>query len=557
METVTERILALWRTQPDRRFCTFADGAEPLTVTYDRLVRHATSFAQHYRAAGIGSGDIVPLVLHHTPEAAPAFLGALLIGAIPSYLAPLTIKQDPQIYWRSMAHLCGRIGGRLLVTESGHRAQMCSALPDLNMVVLTIEEVPFDPKTPVPAPISGDIAFLQHSSGTTAIKKGVALSHRAVIDQIDSYARTLGVNDRDVIATWLPLYHDMGLIACLMLAMLKGIPMVALAPLTWVTRPTLLLDAIERYGCTLLWQPNFAFHHLAGAMTGQQRWDLSSLRAVINAGEPCKPDTFALFASTCAAHGLRPNTLQVLYGLAENVFAVTQTRPGEAVAVDRVDRAAFSDRGHARPAPTASAGDTLSFLSCGRPIPGVDLRIVGADGQPLPDRQVGEIHIAGRHLFDGYFRQPEETARRLRAGWYHTGDLGYRVADELYVTGRRDDLLTVYGRNYYAHEIEYLVSRIPGVCPGRTVALGLFDPELGSQEVVVIAESDAPESRSNRAFASLIRSRVLAETGLMVRAVRIVPPGWLVKTSSGKISRTDNLGRYLALCHDETTTGTS
>ncbi len=554
-DTIPGRILALWREQPERVFCTFVDDETPVIVSYDRLARRAAAFARHYRQIGIGPGDIVLLVLHHTADAAPAFLGAMLLGALPSFMAPLTVKQDPLHYWQGMGQLLARVGGRLLLTFAAYREHAEAALPDLTVPVLAVEDVTgWDDPDAIAEPVSAAApAFLQHSSGTTGQKKGVVLSHRAVLRQIDSYAETLGLGAADVVACWLPLYHDMGLNACLMPALVKGVPMVAMDPLTWVLRPSLLLDAVERLRCTLLWQPNFAFHHLIRALPEGRRWDLSSLRAVINCSEPCKPATFDLFRTAVSRHGLRADALQVSYAMAENVFAVTQTEPGRPVRIDAVDRAALAAESRALPADDGE--NTLSFLSCGRPIAGVRLRILGAQAKDLPERHVGEIAIASDHLFQGYFRQPDETARKLRNGWYHSGDLGYLADGELYVTGRKDDLLIIYGRNHYAHDIEFVVNQVDGVCPGRCVALGIDNPDSGSQEVVVVVESDAAAEPGNdlaaKTLARAVKQRVLAQSGLMVAAVRVVPRGWLIKTSSGKISRTENLRRHQAQGHKD------
>jgi acyl-CoA synthetase (AMP-forming)/AMP-acid ligase II len=552
MTSLCERVLDLWRARPERPFCHHLGAGGWRTLCYDDLVRRAAGFARRYRALGVAPGQVVLLVLGHQADAGPAFLGAMLIGAVPSFLAPLTVKQNPEHYRPALARLTARIGAALLVTDAAGRAGLAglpagTVLPpllDLDLAPAVEAEA-----GALPAPVTGEPALLQHSSGTTGLKKGVALSHRAVLAQIEAYGAALELTEGDVIASWLPLYHDMGLIACLVLPMVTGVPVAMIDPLAWTARPGLLAEAIGRYRATLAWLPNFAFHHLAGTLAPDAVWDLSSLRALINCSEPCKPETFALFARRCAGFGLRPEALQCCYAMAENVFAVTQTAPGRAVTVDWIEPAALAATGQARPA--AGAAGALGLLSCGRPVAGVAVRILGPDGAVLPERRVGEIAIAGTSRFDGYFRLPAETARKVRDGWYHSGDLGYLAGGELFVTGRRDDLLILNGRNLYAHAVEFAVGRLPGLVPGRCVALGVFSAEAGSQQLVVVAESAAGAGEA-AGIARAIRSAVFDATGVRPAAVRLVAPGWLIKTTSGKISRADNLARYRALlCPEE------
>jgi len=243
--------------------------------------------------------------------------------------------------------------------------------------------------------------------------------------------------------------------------------------------------------------------------------------------------------------GMGRDKLQTCYALAENVFAAAQTRFGAPVPVLRADRQTFL-REH-RIVPVTEHGDQIEFLSCGRPIDGVEITIRDAAGGLLGDRQVGEITLSGASLFGGYFRNPEETGARLVDGWYRTRDLGFLDQGALFVTGRMDDLLIVHGINYYAHDIEYAANQVPGVIAGRCVAVGEFRPAAGSVEVVVLAEVGASDSHAQAAIKRAAKIKILSDTGLLVHQVGIVPPGWLVKTTSGKISRSENLQRFRKL----------
>ena len=306
-------------------------------------------------------------------------------------------------------------------------------------------------------------AFLQHSSGTTGLKKGVLLSHGAVLRQIHHYAAAIGAGAGDSVASWLPLYHDMGLITGFLLPCVLGLPIVSLDAQEWVSRPTLLLDAIARHRASLCWMPNFAFAHILRTAPPDQTWDLASLRLLVNCSEPCRMPVVERFIARFATSGLRPGAVQASYAMAEAVFALTQSPPGQ------------PPRGSCRPG-------FAEFQSSGPPIAGVEVRIAG----PEP----GEILVRSACLFDGYFRQPEATAARLRDGWLHTGDLGFIEDGELFVVGRGDDVLTVNGRKLLAHEIEAGLADIPGAIPGRVLAYAPLAGDGGTGRLMIAAETD-------------------------------------------------------------------
>jgi len=319
----------------------------------------------------------------------------------------------------------------------------------------------------------GDALFLQFSSGTTGLKKGVAVSAKALLWQVDTYADRIGLREGDRIASWLPLYHDMGLIACFFLPLLRGVPLVAMSPFEWVAHPEMLLDAVTRHRASLAWLPNFAYNLLAARAGAAAGADLSSLRALINCSEPVLESSHRLFLERFAPVGLRREALASCYALAENTFAVTSG-------------------GIERPLATETR-DGRVLVSSGRALPETAIRVLDPHGSPLAEGEMGEIAIATPCLFSGYVGNPQETAASLKAGWFHTGDLGFLRDGELFVAGRIKDLLIIGGRNFYPQDVEALVDEVPGVIPGRCVALGVDDAALGTQVLVVIAEARLPE----------------------------------------------------------------
>jgi fatty-acyl-CoA synthase len=524
-------------------FCHFAQGGNETAITYGDLRRESARQASFFQQRGVQPGEVILIVLRHSPELFYSFLGAMLAGAIPSFMPYRTSKQDPDLYWSSHQKLFDRISQGTVLTYGENLPAIRQNIACESWRLLDVSEARDVPTTVVEPLLSSEsIAFLQHSSGTTGLKKGVALTHKAVLRQVDSYARALALRPDDRIVSWLPLYHDMGLIACFLLPLVTHTPVVMVDPFEWVMNPGLLFSAITRHRGTLCWQPNFAFHHLCRTVRTSSALDLSSVRAWINCSEPCRAETFHLFARTFAAAGVTPEKLQVCYAMAETVFAVTQTSPGAVPRVLRLEPHALRQGSIIS---VAEAAPHQALLSTGPTISGLTVCIRDETGRELPADQIGEICVSGHCLFEGYYKIEDETRHKLHGGWYHTGDLGFLYDGELYVTGRKNDLIIVHGRNYYAHELEYIVNRVPGIHAGRAAAVGWLRPEVGSEEVVIIAESAAEAESTTASLIRTVKQTLLDQTGLLVFDVHLVTPGWLIKTTSGKISRTENLNRYL------------
>lgn len=533
------------RKERDNVFCYFKRGGREETISYSALLSQSRRYAGALQKKGLETGEVVLILLDHTPELLYAFIGAMQAGAIPSFMPPLTPKQDPAVYWSSHQKLFDRIAPATLLIADHALPALRAHLSTEGLKLITLEDclAPGDCDFRFePAP-SSEIAFLQHSSGTTGLKKGVALSHRAVLQQVEHYTEALALAPSDCIVSWLPLYHDMGLIACFLLPVLTGTPVVMIDPQEWVVNPKLLFQAIQTHRGTLCWQPNFAFHHLCRTVRPSKEFDLSSMRAWIDCSEPCRPETFQLFADRFASIGVTPTQLQVCYAMAESVFAVTQTTLGDHY------RELAADPEHLRRedkvVSPAKEAPTQRLLSAGRPITGMEVRVVNRSGDPVPDDTVGEITLRSEFLFAGYYRLDEQTKLKLRDGVYFTGDLGFLREGELYITGRKNDLIIVHGRNYYAHELEYVINQVPGVHPGRNVALGLARPEVGSEDVIVLCEQPLGETPDSESLKKRIKDALLSQANLLPFDVVLVPPSWLIKTTSGKISRTENLAKYV------------
>ncbi|SFK30300.1 AMP-binding protein [Methylorubrum salsuginis] len=506
---------------PDTRFALFVSRGTERPLDCGGMLRHALGAAR--RLEHLPRGSIVGIMLPHCEHIYGTFIGCVLAGLIPTILPPLTSKQDPEVFRRSMDVLLQRVRPGALFTTRALEATLPSWVP-----VQRIEDIePVSAETLVadvnalPATDPAATAFLQHSSGTTGHKKGVMLSHATVRRHVTAYAASIGLRPRDGIASWLPLSHDMGLITSFLMPTIMGNPIVSLDAMEWVANPTLLLHHIERQRTAFVWLPNFAFHHIVRADDGARTFDLTSLRGVISCSEPARSASFDAFAGRYAAMGCGPDKLGVSYAMAENVFAVTQTGLGVPTARDPAS----------------------PYLSSGTPLPGVEIEIRGEDGKPAAEGEVGAIHLRGPFLFEGYHAQPELTAERLHDGWYDTRDIG-RVKDgQLTVYGRNDDMLIVNGRNIIAHEVEDEVSRLPGVAPGRVLLCAPHDQAVGSDRLSLLAEPS--DNADEAALKASLRDAVLAICGIAPTYIAVLPRGFLIKSTSGKIAREESKRKWL------------
>jgi acyl-CoA synthetase (AMP-forming)/AMP-acid ligase II len=559
MATFTRLLVERLRAQPDATALVLQHAHQPdLEMTVRRLMDAAAGWQLRLSENGVQPGEVVLLILQHGPELVQAYFGCVLNGSIPAIMPFLTEKLLPERYRAELSALLQVTQPAAVVTYAEFEAEVrAAAAPGQGTAVRSILVADGTPQRDVTdwEALPGlsrrpdDIALLQHSSGTTGLQKGVALSHRAVLRQLEVYSQVLRLDPAsDVIVSWLPLYHDMGLIASFLMPLLLGVRLVLMSPFDWVRAPYRLLQSISSYHGTLVWLPNFAYNFCAQKIRDRDLAgvDLGSLRAVINCSEPCRPESQEAFAARFASFGLAPEALMTCYAMAENVFAVTQSGPGAAVNVDVIDREALQVERVARPALDGGERPVLRMLSNGRPLPNVAVRIVDAAGLDLPERAVGEIVLRSDCMLSGYYNRPDATSQAFLAeGWYRTGDLGYLAAGELYVSGRMKDLIIVGGKNIYPQDIEAAASQVAGVHPGRVVAFGLFDEIAGTEEVVLVAEVDTADPATREVLAEAVRQAVTRNTAIALRKVHLVEAGWVIKTSSGKTARGANRERYL------------
>ena len=390
---------------------------------------------------------------------------------------------------------------------------------------------------PLPA-TPGDIAFLQYTSGSTGNPKGVVLTHANLVANIRGMAEAVQASSNDVFVSWLPLYHDMGLIGAWFAALYHGFPTVLMSPLAFLSRPSRWLWAIHRHRGTLSGGPNFSYELCLKRIEDAELegLDLSCWRYAFNGAEPVSPSTLAAFEQRFARYGLSANALQPVYGLAEASVGLTFPAPGTHYRIDRIERAAFQNQGDARP---AAPGDTtaLELPCCGRVIAAHQLRVVDAAGVELADRQEGRLQFRGPSATSGYFRNPEQTRKLFAGAWLDTGDLAYLADGELHLSGRAKDVIIRGGRNLYPYELEQAVGALPGVRKGCVAVFGSIDPASGTERVVVLAETRETETAALDALRHSINERAVDLIGLPADDIVLAPPHTVLKTSSGKIRR--------------------
>ncbi len=555
--TLTQALLDHAGSHPDRAAVTLLDPQRPdEVITYAGLVKGASGYAHALEQQGIQPGEVVVLVLQHGSDLVYSFYGAILHGAIPAIMPFLTEKLSPERYQEDMKALIAITRPAAIVTYPEFLRMVEGTLSAGNSVRCVLVTGDKDIQPLAGQPLRGlerspdETVLLQHSSGTTGLQKGVALSHRAVLNQLASYAEAIHLTSDDIIVSWLPLYHDMGLIAGFIMPILNRVPLVLMSPFDWVRAPARLIRAVsDRHG-TLSWLPNFAYNFCAQKIRSRdlEGIDLSSWRAVINCSEPMRWESQRLFLERFQPYGLRPEALATCYAMAENVFAVSQGGIDTTLTVDEIAAHPFITQRLALPAPAAPGRaqvETIKMLSAGKPLSNTRVRVLDEKHRPLPDRQVGEIALLSDCMLTGYYRRADLTNKAFHDGWYLTGDLGYMLSGEVFVVGRKKDLIIVGGKNIYPQDLETLAYQVPGVHPGRAVAFGVFNTEIGTEEVVLVAESDLQGPDEQQALADEIRQRVTRGSDVALRNVHVVGPKWIIKTSSGKTARLACRDKYL------------
>jgi acyl-CoA synthetase (AMP-forming)/AMP-acid ligase II len=552
MTTVAIELLKSCEEMPDQVAVYLQHaGRDDAPVTYTNLFSGASEYAKALETHGIQPGEVVVLILQHGEDLIFSFFGAVLHGAIPSIMPFLTEKLSPERYRSDLSALIDVTKPAAIVTYAEFEQEIRAALREGDSVRAVIVagkygslDITKTGSLPGYKRSADDIVLLQHSSGTTGLQKGVALSHRAVFNQLDAYGQAIALSEDDVFVSWLPLYHDMGLIAGFLMPILKRVPVVLMSPFEWVRAPYRLMRSVSQYHGTLTWLPNFAYNFCSQKIRDRdlEGVDLSSWRLIVNCSEPVHWESHRAFYEKFKPYGLKEIALQSSYAMAENVFGVTQSDLSCPPVVEEVDREAFMMERIARPATEGRPG--MKLMSSGQPLSNTRLRVLDETGQDVLEGMIGEIALRSDCMLTEYYNRSDITAKAFIDGWYLTGDYGYLSKGELFVTGRKKDMLIVGGKNVYPQDIESIACEVPGVHPGRVVVFGIFDERSGTEEVVLVAEVDDRNENEHMKIGDAIRQHVTKNSAIALRQVYVVGPKWILKTSSGKAARSANREKF-------------
>jgi acyl-CoA synthetase (AMP-forming)/AMP-acid ligase II len=514
-----------------RSFLEVIDGDAPRYLP--QVFENATRWAGRLKALGVRRGDRVAILMESRVRTIEALLGTFLLRAA---VVPLAAPRGLTASHRAIERLSGALrasGAKVLLGGPSALARIpAEAFSGLGVAQAGLA----DPGTVAANPERGDpadLALVQYTSGSTGAPRGAAISQANLLANLDDIVRSLELTCEDRCVDWLPLYHDMGLIGSVLVAIAAGASSVLIAPESFVVRPTIWLETFTSRAGTYAPAPNFGYQLCAARVSDQalKKLDLRSWRVALTGAEPVRIETIEAFTARFAPCGFRPDAFLPVYGMAESTLAVAFPPLRRGAKVEVVDAEVRSTGPVERP--RAEAGRTV--VSVGRAFPGSELRVVDVDGSPVPERVEGEIVLRGPSVMSGYFSDPEATARTIRDGWLHTGDMGFIADEELFITGRLKAVLIRAGEKYHAEDLERAAERVVDVRTGCSAAFAVERSSI--DEIVLIVERAARATVDPTQLARKVADEVRRAEGVAANAVHVVTPGQVPKTSSGKVQR--------------------
>jgi 1-acyl-sn-glycerol-3-phosphate acyltransferase len=537
-----------WHVQnhPDRAHIRFySDQDDGEVITYKKLWQEAEKIAgglQHY---GLHSGESVLIMLPTGAQYFFSFIGVLLAGGIPvPVYPPGRIKQIEEHLRRHAAIATNSLAKIMITMDEAKRfadimhKQVINLEHVLSFADLSNKGTETAGQFIRPVVNPGDIAFLQYTSGSTGMPKGVVLSHANLLANIRAMGEKIRVSSDDVFVSWLPLYHDMGLIGAWLGSLHYACQLVIMAPLAFIAKPQRWLWAIHKYGGTLSAAPNFAYELCIRRLDDKEikGLDLSSWRIAFNGAEAVNPNSMQRFIERFSDYGFKAESMMPVYGLAESSVGLSFHEPGSGPLIDRIKRNPFMDSGQAIP---AAENDTnvLEFVSCGQPLPGHQIRIVDENDRELPERTEGHLQFLGPSTTSGYFKNPEKTSSLFHGEWLDSGDKAFIAAGEVYITGRTKDIIVRAGRNIYPVELEEAIGKVDGIREGNVAVFGSSSDKNSTEELIILAETRKKDEQALEGIRTSVNSIVTDLIGSPPDHVVLAPPNTVLKTSSGKIRR--------------------
>ena len=537
---------------PDRLHLTVLQDESVVlgTLTYGELAERARAVAAGLIEADVAPGDRIALMLPTSAEFFIAFVGILYAGAVPVPIYPPMQLSKIEDYMRRQAGILRNAGARILVTvpEGLQSAALLRRLVPTLDAVRSTDNLAV-PRADIQLPILRDetaTALIQYTSGSTGDPKGVVLSHANLLANIRAMGGVIEATSADVFVSWLPLYHDMGLIGAWLGSLYFAASLYVMSPLSFLARPQSWLWAMHRFRATISAAPNFAFELCAAKIDDAELkgLDLSMLRFLANGAEPISANSLGQFTQRFQRFGFKPEAMAPVYGLAECAVALAMPPLGRPPIIERVNRTTLSRDGRAEPA-SETDQTAIEIVSCGQAVPDHELRIVDDLGREVADRYEGCLEFRGPSATSGYFRNETKTRALIHDGWLDSGDRAYVANAEVFVTGRKKDIIIRAGQHIYPHELEGAIGDIAGLRKGGVAALGVFDAASGTERVIVVAETDETDPGARETLRAEAQRTATEIVGGPAEEIVLVAPGAVPKTSSGKIRRAAAKELYL------------
>ncbi|MEO5809983.1 MAG: fatty acyl-AMP ligase [Sphingomicrobium sp.] len=525
-----------------------ARGTLVRAYPYAELREDALLNARRFKALDLVKGDRLALVAETGPEFAACFFGAIYAGLWPVPLPLPTSFGGREAYVEQLVVMLTSSEPKMFLYPP-ELAEFATAAAAQRQVEARdwdglAEIVPSD--SPLPAQNPDEIGYLQYSSGSTRFPHGVAVTHRALLDNLRAHGLGLQVEDSDRVVSWLPWYHDMGLVGCMLSPLANQLSVDYLKTEDFARRPLAWLDMISRNpGTTLSYSPTFGYDICSRRMSSQtraaNRFDLARWRIAGNGADMIRPDVMQAFVDNFADAGFKASAFCPSYGLAEATLAVSLMPPGEGIRLELVEESELSGAGtEAQERPRRYR----AIVNCGKAVEGMEIEIRGPDGDSLADRSIGTVWVRGKSIMVGYFRDPESTAACMKDGWLDTGDMGYLSNGYIFIVGRTKDMIIINGRNHWPQDIEWAVEQLPGFKSGDIAAFAITGPS-GEETPAVLVHCRISDAGERSRLRDDIKERVRAITGISP-VVELIPPRSLPRTSSGKLSRTKARNLYLS-----------
>ncbi len=535
------------RAESSRDFILFMDTKNrEMKLTVKEALSGAEAVAQYLLSAGLEKGNNVMVMLPTSMEFIYIYYGILMAGGVPVPVSQPAGTSNISKYLENLKHIIINSESKFFITYDKIKMIIGSlmSVPNLVKEFIFTEElfnnpVPRSKYQPLPKITRDDIALIQYTSGTTGKPKGVMLTHGNLIHNIHGIGVAAGLTEEDTAISWLPLYHDMGLIGGHLTTMYWNTGLIFMTPESFLFRPQWWLENITKYRATISVAPNFGYHYCVSRISDNviPKLDLSSWRLALNGAEPIDRITLQKFLDKFKPTGIRDDLFFPVYGMAENSLAATFPALDNTTVVKRFDRVRLEEEHVAVDTNTSDSKKYIDLVSVGYPLLGQEIRIVDEKGKTLKEREVGQILVKSKSLTIGYYKNEEATNETLKDGWLYTGDMGFIVDEMLFISGRIKEMIIKRGKNIYPYDVERIAGAVPGVRLGCTAAFSMENPNEGTEDLILVCETLIKDKREQKDLKNRIQNDIVAKLGIAPDDIKLVPKGTIPKTTSGKIQR--------------------